>query len=542
IDSWTLTIERDHWTENAPGTGTAVAISAVGTYNNKDYGNVDSAGTREPTTANEVYVTNTQNAANITHIYVDNGGAWTGNLLGGGVPYDLLPAVPAQNDAVYFGINTALANSGPFFSLVFDLSVAQNDCELRWEYWNGAAWTTIPSNQLQDNTDTLEPFDTTGVNSVHWTWPSGWATRDISNDGGPAVTGYFVRARIDAAVGASPSPPTQQSRDIYAITWGHIQVQSDQVGGIIPALLNARAINQMGSIGQPGLRSSHRVITGLRSLTRGEDFSAYINISDEQTPTGITVTAVGGNTSFVDNEAASSFRVARYNPVGAEGLHDSVQIAFSDAISRVYYGTYHIFMRVDQTGGSSDDFSVQLEIEFGSRYLTDSVRAVSTSDAEVLDFGQQVLGTPSKIRSDEYILDPIITVRVSNDNAAPGDLDFIDLILIPVDEFAVDANYTENRLIADYYLDIDSVTYPRAYIRSILRGTETVEGSEVEGIIEVWRTITNGQAILQANVDQRLWFFHLLDSEQGYYTAPLKIASSVQAWRNQRYFSYRGDQ
>jgi len=203
-------------------------------------------------------------------------------------------------------------------------------------------------------------------------------------------------------------------------------------------------------------------------------------------------------------------------------------------------------LRVDQVGGSADDFSVQLEIDFGSRYLTDTVGVASTTDALVLDFGQQTISAPSKIRTDEYVTSPTITIRASNTNASPGDLDFIDLVLIPVDEFAVDAIIAEaalaKTLSADRYLDVDSVTYPFAYIRTLLRETEAIEGNNQEAIVETWITIANNQAILQNNTDQRLWFLHLFDAGSGQYSASLKVCTSVQAWRNQRYFSYRGDQ
>src|SRR5690606_13999467 len=70
-----------------------------------------------------VYVANKSNIANLTHVKISDGGSFSDIFPMASSPVDLLPAAPATNDAVYFGISTAatLQNTGPFSSLVLDL-------------------------------------------------------------------------------------------------------------------------------------------------------------------------------------------------------------------------------------------------------------------------------------------------------------------------------------------------------------------------------------------------------------------------------------
>ncbi len=160
-DGLSLIVERQHWTENQPGTGTAVALSMIQTYDGRTLGNVDSAGTREPTTnADQVYLANKHNVAQLTDVYHYDalpGLTWSGNLLDAALPTTLLPAVPLVNDFIVFGIDTGVANSGPFNSLVFDLSQVQANLTMNWEFYDGVGWTTFVGLVFQDNCSSRGP-------------------------------------------------------------------------------------------------------------------------------------------------------------------------------------------------------------------------------------------------------------------------------------------------------------------------------------------------------------------------------------------------
>jgi hypothetical protein len=524
---------RPYWFADEPGTGTATEISAVETYDGRNLGNVDDTGARDPTSADEVYIANKRNEANLSDIYVDNGGAWGANLMGAALPYSLLPAVPAVGDAVYFGIDTALADSGPFASLVFDIGTAiVQVTTIVWEYWNGA-WValTVQDNTNADGAMTGVAFDTAGVHSVHWEQPSDWTTALLAV---PVITGYWVRARV-TAIGGAPTAPTQQNRDVYSIVWPYVEIQEAAVGGDVVAL--ARSLLTNRATGSPPNLSASRMLIGIRSLNRGSNYSAYVNISDEQNPTGITVTPGGGTTVFVNNVRGPTGRNVRYSPAGVDALSTRIEIVFSTAnIAQEYIGRFHVFMRVSQTGGSASDFQIQLRWDSLGVVSSELITVGSTGEFEFLDFGIITLPLTSYLETGDTIGSTFLDVRMSNANAAPGTLDLYDIIMLPVDEWAIDCVATTGAVTTvtlGNTLDIDSVQSLKTIIRAQIRFTD-------DTILGIWQAITSSEAILQANADHRLWFC-ALKRIAGNFLGPPEMAHSLQEQKVQRYISMRGN-
>src|SRR3990167_589984 len=247
--------------------GSAVETSATQVFNAVTYG-------RAATTANEVFVGNRWNNANITNIWrFDATGPTYTALFGTALPYDLFPAVPAAGDILYIGSDNAVADSGPFASVILDISIAAaNITTIIPEYWNGA-WVTLP--RYSDDTAF---FTNTGVRSFSFEQISDWTTTAING-----VTAWWIRFRI-TVVGGGPTPPRQANRQPYAVTWPDISIDDLQVRGDIPAL--ARYILTTHTYqggGTPGAQQLiYRVTAGLRSLSRGSTFRNYINLSDEQ--------------------------------------------------------------------------------------------------------------------------------------------------------------------------------------------------------------------------------------------------------------------
>jgi len=77
----------------------------------------------------------------------------------------LSPAVPALNDAYYFGYNY------PFTKLTVKYSTAATAGVLTWEYWNGAAWVALPG--ITD--ETANWTTAAGTHDIYWTLPTNWA-------------------------------------------------------------------------------------------------------------------------------------------------------------------------------------------------------------------------------------------------------------------------------------------------------------------------------------------------------------------------------
>lgn len=541
MSEFQLVLERrPYWLSNEPGTGTATEISAVEAYDGRSLGNVDSIGTRDPTTADEVYIANKRNEANLSDgwVFDASGPAFVGNLMDSALPYGLYP-VPAVGDILYWGIDTTLANSGPFSSLVFDISTAiVQVTTIVWEYWNGA-WValTVQDNTNADGAMTGVAFDTTGVKSVHWEQPSDWATVAVN-----AITGYWVRARV-TAIGGAPTAPIQQNRDVYSIVWPYIEIQESAVLGDVTALMRLLLFNRSdrtASATAP-LLWQNRIVVGLRSMSRGTDFTAYLNCSDEQNPTGILVSA-GLNTAFVADVESQTGRQARYSPIGAEALASRVSIGLSSAIVNGYYGTYHAFLRARQNGGSAGDMTVQLEILTGTKplFLSSVESFVNTNDWQVLDLGQ--LSLPGfNVSISDAASSIAIRLLASSVGAVPT-LDFYDLIIIPVDEWAGEfsddgTEFTSigaTSFVTRTHLDVDSIVLPKLMIRAIARRPD-------DSISTPYLSITSQPASLQANSRQRLWVFSFRNVSSTDIRSEPSISDSVQIIRQQRYISMRGN-
>jgi hypothetical protein len=337
-----LVIEHLPWTENQPGTGTATELGQSSIYNGADFGNVNSSGVLTPTTAEEAYRANYRNEANLTHIFIDDGGVFGGNLVGAAVPYNLLPAVPVVNDAIYFGIDTTVGDSGPFFNIIFDIGTTRSGFTGTWEYWQGAAWVGLGSGD-RDNTG---GFSVAGVNGLLSTAAAVFNQVAVAVNG---VTAFWVRFRVTAAPGPI-TVPTQQNRNPYVINWPYIEVQSEDILGDISALIKTRLIerNELTSDEDSETRF---LVMGSRSVSRGANFTAFINIADEQNPANITVAAAGGS-AFGNTAWSPTGRELLYTSGGATAFTTRGIVTISSPLTQEYYGKYRLYVRVNGFRGA----------------------------------------------------------------------------------------------------------------------------------------------------------------------------------------------
>jgi hypothetical protein len=104
----------------------------------------------------------------------------------------LLPAVPAQNDAYYFGAKIM------FDKLTVTIGTqGVGTWTVTWEYWNGSAWTA-----LSGVTDGTTGFTAAaGDHDVTFTIPSNWADCEVSSK-----NYYWIRARVSAYTSVTTQP------------------------------------------------------------------------------------------------------------------------------------------------------------------------------------------------------------------------------------------------------------------------------------------------------------------------------------------------
>jgi hypothetical protein len=461
---------------------------------------------RTATCTDEVFVANKQNVANVTHVkrYDSSETSYTDLFpMAGGFPVDLFPDPVGPNDAIYFGIESAVCDSGPFCSLVFDLSSVFLGASytLTWEYSDGGAgWPTL---NVQDGT---RDFSVLGVNSVHWVPPSDWAVEAVN-----LVTALWVRARITSP-NAMTDVPAQDNREIYTVNWPRADVDELQVAGDIPALAQIKFRNRSDEDGyDPTVDEldllENRVVVGLRSLDRGDDFVAYLNCADEQNPVGVTVTA-GTNTAFGNDIEAPTGRRMVHTTDGASAWSDECTFTLDTFIARDFYGSFHAYLRAQQVDWDTeiDEVRVRLQVRTGSggvTFTTDHKPFRNLNDWQLLDLGGVDIPASGLFSSDDLADETELVIQVWSSVAALT-VNLYDLILIPTDEWALDAvdkALRSNSGVANgYLLDVDSVTYPKRDIKVFTRqvGSDRVRST--------YQTNTPGPAILQANADQRLWF------------------------------------
>ncbi len=489
---------------------------------------------RAATCLDEVFLANKHSPAQLTDIfhYDDSAGVWSGNLVGAALPFAFLPAVPAASDIVYFLIDEAVAGGGPFNSLALDIGTAAvNITSGAWEYWDGAAWSALT---VRDNASVGAPFDQTGVKAVAWDPPDDWAVALVNG-----LRAWAVRFRV-TAVGGGPTPPQQANRDIYTINRGYFEIAAAQVGGEIPALACAKYNDQGARAVGAGATG---IVYGLRSVSRGAGFSAYVNLTDRGNPNNIAV-ITGGIGAFVDYPLAPAGRAVSVNPGAPTALTagNAAQVIFNTT-GKEFHGDFHLYLRTVQTGGAASDYylsysvrCVSMQVDSRLFYLSE-LGDPSTGEMALTDLGQVKLPPGlGPLNASEYPSTVAIWFGVGTDAAAPGHLYLLDLILIPIDECAgvitgADELYALPSVYAGRVMQSDSVYHP--LVDHLARMVYAAIPAQIVGD---WRSTQAGPFAWQPDEQQQLWALSFREGNLSF----LHFTYSIQAFRNQRYLGMRG--
>lgn len=126
---------------------------------------------------------------------------------------DVLPAAPAQNDALYIGIDDILFNQ--FVNLVAGTDAVVTTNDLKYEYYNGSAWVDLTI--IADTTVGLT--DMSAGTKISWEIPSDWAEVAINT-----VTCFWFRIRENAALPVYGTVPlmSQGSLGVSAVIDVHV--------------------------------------------------------------------------------------------------------------------------------------------------------------------------------------------------------------------------------------------------------------------------------------------------------------------------------
>jgi len=487
----------------------------------------DCADAGQAATTGQIYVTNHQKRAQLTHIfYYENGVGYSDNLLNDALPYALLPAIPTGGDYIFFGIESNTLDAAPFWSLVFNISqIMTGVTASEWQYYNGA-WV---ANNVQDNTATTNPFDTLGVASVSWRYIS---TSDWEEDVVNGIEAWWVRLRIITAAGGQP--PIQQTNHPYTVSGAFVDVAADQVGGDFPMLGKLKVFGNALN----GQRSK-RLVLGARTIARGADFQPYINFSQANNPDGITITGPSwADVFWIDDTSVAAGECIRTDFTDSEAMIRRAQISFSAALADQYRGEFRVFLRAKQVGGASGDLKAKLVIGpmISALYETDTVIWPETGRWLALDLGKWSYPWGGRIRDSESAGEFSITVHAQRVSGA-ATCRFADLVLMPMDEHAMEAIFESAGINTVDYALLDSISDPKlsVRVREYLAADDSLSGWGMP-------IVPGGRLRFPHDAQHRWWFFNMRDDdlENEYESLPQDLFE-INAWATKLYHSVRGD-
>ena len=457
------------------------------------------------------YVANQDNKANITHMYHydTSAGVFSTNLMTAALPYNLLPDPMGVGDILYIGCETALLDSGPFFSAIFDYLGSVTGIEIIWEYYDaaGAVWSVVNSLEWDDTTyppaTLLYSFDPQrqGSRSV-WLRPrttnTGLYTLVI---GAMNITGYWIRGRITAVPTTTP-PPIQTNRYPFSVTWSGVKVPKESAPGDTPGEIQLQLDNLFyGNAGNPGIVGLY---IGSRSLDRGEDFQPYLNFADEQNPAGAACTLVSASASFQTHFCSPTGRELQWAPAAVIATWtDIAYISLTSPLAEQYWGDYVVFARYRTINAGRIYLRLQLvagTTTGGRVFTSESPQYTAASFDSDRDF--KTMRIPYGYNYYRIYLQGITTTNTVQ-------LNIMDLVLIPTDESHFYTNFY-NRLStaaptsaynSNYFLinELDDLK-PELDVTKMCRGYDDANTQER------WSNKTIAPFI-QSFADQKIYFY-----------------------------------
>lgn len=157
------------------------------------------------------------------------------------VQYEVLSTKPPAGTKVKVGVHLGASGGGGSIVTMYldDASLVEPTTSLTviWEYWDGAAWSTIPS--IRDDTNGLQQ---SGGSTVAWELPVDWGQTTVNS-----IDAWWVRARVSAISGTFSQPTVGQYHP-YVVTEPYIEIPDENIGGQIkaPAKLEIRSLSAAG--------------------------------------------------------------------------------------------------------------------------------------------------------------------------------------------------------------------------------------------------------------------------------------------------------
>ncbi|HLA81818.1 MAG TPA: hypothetical protein VJP78_09430 [Thermoleophilia bacterium] len=508
-----LAIEREHpWRSAAPNTlPTALTLGA-------------SDGPASPTL---VHISNFRDQGSLSHVFSDDGGAFSGNLISAAAGTALFPAVPVAGDALWI-----ISDDIAFKHVVFDIETASTfSMDLVVEYYNGGQvalvygtdytlWRQAFSGIEVPNEDYL--FGNTGQWVLSIFPKSDWTTQVVNG-----VTGYAIKIRVNAFTSGA-QPPTKTAATIYAQRKPYVEIPAASIKGDSPmiALTRLSSPSGGGSAVSPTLIS--RVLYGVRT-NPASGFEPFLNCGNLDNPAAWT-TAYGTDTSSVGDNEAPGRAKARITYATVSTSAARITLTGDDLLASYAPGEYRVFVRCQQTAGNAGDCKVSARIFIGGTAVDDphidlsplGVEMRATGQPEVLDLGMLQLPFSRAYNSDSLASTDFIVEIWSERVTGISVLSVYDVILLPIDEGSVgaddpvtDTTNGSSALRGGCSLDIDAGVLANRTLKQIVKASTS-------GLVpaEEWGRMNRPYDFKAIGVKTRLYFL-LLHYSSAWDTEPL---------------------
>src|SRR3990167_459695 len=359
--------------------------------------------------------------------------AWSVNLASTD-SYDLFSvagAVPAASDIHYFG------GTRPFFTVagyigtpgIYSLTEV-------WEYWSGAAWTTLTAGTQYVLYPDATPFKTEGVWAFSWPAATGWAQTAING-----VTRYWVRVRISAFTSHTTTPRNEDQR-AFALQHPHIVLPSSAVQGDAPPRVLLRMRHGLGATTSVAFGLTNRILAGLKTVESSSLFEAFLNLGGLGNRIQWTTTPLTDALTANDPLSPGGQRMGCNFGTNAS-LVPRVRLSGAGLFS-TYLGRYRVFLRAQQIGGADGNVEHALRVYLDSTsgpFIVKAPVAMRSHDlgSELIDLiPNGYLQLPfSDYQTGGAVFDQadLVIELLSERNTGSAQVFYYDLIVLPVHEW-----------------------------------------------------------------------------------------------------------
>ena len=405
-------------------------------------------------------------------------GAYSANLVAtpGITVWSIGGAMPVVDNVIYFG-----STAGPLKHICIPIAVpGQYTCDILAQYLRGGGtpnyitlaagsqFTLLPTG----NEDSI--FKTVNEWVINVKCPSDHAVATING-----VSAWWIAVRINTLTAFLAWPVT--GTVCYEQHDNYLEIPSTEFVGDSNPLTLLRLFNPHGGTTSPVMGTPSRMIIGARSIM-GSNFHSNLNLGGAGQPAGWALANGTDATSVADVQATGG---ARGNVSYATSTSMVARFTLTGTAKLQYWlGRFRVFLRAQQIGGANGDCRVKLRTMIGgstSGYpLKDSeIVPLATHDVgwEVVDLtSNSFLQIPfSDITDADLTGIDLIFIIQADRSAGTSTLQVADLILIPIDEWAMelrdpisDTTTGASALRGDTLLDADSGLLGHRILKQII--------------------------------------------------------------------------